>query len=146
MASRIGFNPQDKFMVSMGLGSSNDTLVVITNRGDVFGAQVVSRVLQPVFQFSGAKIGFNTQDRFMVVLGNTLVVITDDGSVFGADVVVDNIQPVFQFSGARIGFNTVDRFMVGSVLPRLYVITADGNVFGADVVSRTIQPVFQVNT
>jgi hypothetical protein len=46
---------------------------------------MAERELAPVFQFSGAKIGFNPQDRFMMALGNTLVVVTQDGSVFGAD-------------------------------------------------------------
>jgi hypothetical protein len=41
------------------LEASNDTLIVITNRGDVFGA-VVFGVLGEVFQFSGAKIDLNT--------------------------------------------------------------------------------------
>ena len=47
----------------------------------------MARDLQPVFQFSGARIGFNPQDRFMMTLGNTLVVVTQDGNVLGADVV-----------------------------------------------------------
>ena len=47
----------------------------------------MARNLQPVFQFSGAKIWFNPQDRFMMALGDTLVVVTQDGNVFGADVV-----------------------------------------------------------
>jgi len=126
-------------MVTLG-----DTLVVITSDGNVFGSQVLNRVLQPVFQFTGAKIGYNPQDRFMVTLGNTLVVITSDGGVFGADVAGRNIQPVFQFKGAKIGYNPQDRFMV-AMGNTLYVITRDGNVYGADVVNRTIQPVFLAN-
>ena len=50
MASRIGFNPQDKFMVSLNL----DELIVTTTSGNVFGAAVLSSVLQPLFQFTGA--------------------------------------------------------------------------------------------
>ena len=76
----------------------------------MFGAEVTGQNIGPVFQFTGAKIGFNAQDRFMVALGNTLVVITDDGSMFGAE--VTGIGPVFQFTGAKIGFNAQDRFMV----------------------------------
>ena len=47
----------------------------------------MARNLQPVFQFSGAKMGCNPQDKFMMALGNTLVVVTQYGDVFGADVV-----------------------------------------------------------
>ena len=81
-------------------------LAVITNQGNVFGSTVNGTELEPVFQFSGAKIGFNPQDRFMVALGNTLLVITKDGSVFGASVPPDQtaLDPVFEFSGAKIRF------------------------------------------
>src|SRR5436309_2993923 len=88
---KIGFNPQDRFMVAIG-----NTLAVITQDGNVFGADVAGRNAGPVFQFGGAKIGFNPQDRFMMALGNTLVVVTQDGSVFGADVVGRDVGPVFQ--------------------------------------------------
>jgi len=117
--NRIGFNPQDRFMLAMSTGGAIPTrrLAVITNSGDVFGAEITEGTLEPVFQFSGAKIGFNPQDRFMVALnapgvGNRLAVITQSGDVFGADVVGQNIEPVFHFSGAKIGFNPQDRFMV----------------------------------
>ena len=133
----IGFNPQDRFMMTLG-----NTLVVVTSDGNVFGADVVGRLLQPVCQFSGARIGFNPQDRFMMTLGNTLVVVTSDGNVFGADVVGRLLQPVYQFSGARIGFNPQDRFMM-TLGNTLVVVTSDGNVFGADVVGRELQPVYQ---
>jgi hypothetical protein len=49
-------------MVTIG----GNTLAVITQAGDVFGAVVNGQNIDPVFQFSGAKIGFNPQDRFMV--------------------------------------------------------------------------------
>jgi hypothetical protein len=48
------------------------TLVVITQDGNVFGSNVAGRNLGPVFQFGGAKIGFNPQDRFMVPLVDVL--------------------------------------------------------------------------
>ena len=80
-------------------------LAVITDAGNVFGANVKvgpdSGVIDPVFQFTGAKIGFNVQDRFMVALGNTLVVITDDGSVFGAEVTVQTSVPYSSSPGQR---------------------------------------------
>jgi len=89
-------------------------LAVITDTGNVFGADVTGQNIGTVFQFAalsaGAKIGFNVQDRFMVALGNTLVVITDDGSVFGAE--VTGPGTVFQFTGEKIGNNVQDRFMV----------------------------------
>ena len=48
---------------------ANGTLVVITSFGEVFGADVSGQNIDPVFQFAGAKIGYNVQDRFMVALG-----------------------------------------------------------------------------
>ena len=101
----------------MAIGVS--VLSVITQDGNVFGADVEGQDLRPVFQFSGAKIGFNPQDRFMVAirisftLDYILAVITQDGNVFGANVSGGrDLRPVFQFSGAKIGFNPQDRFMV----------------------------------
>ena len=137
--AKIGFSPQDRFMMAMG-----HTLVVVTDSGDVFGADVDGRTIGPVFQFSGAKIGFSPQDRFMMAMGHTLVVVTDSGDVFGADVDGRTIGPVFQFSGAKIGFSPQDRFMVcrGNTL---IVVTGDGDVFGADVLGRNIGPVYQMN-
>ena len=133
----IGFNPQDRFMMTLG-----STLVVVTSDGNVFGADAVGRLLEPVVQFGGARIGLNPQDRFMMTLGSTLVVVTSDGNVFGADVVGHELQPVYQFSGARIGFNPQDRFMM-TLGSTLVVVTSDGNVFGADVVGHELQPVYQ---
>ena len=109
-SGKIGFNPQDKFMVAM-----DNTLAVITSSGDVFGANVRQSLsstgitvdgqptgflheLDPVTQFSGAKIGFNQQDRFMVAMGQRLAVITDDGNVFGSDVRDGRLGDVFQIS------------------------------------------------
>ena len=40
-------------------------LAVITDTGDVFGADVTGSPLAPVSHFGGAKIGFNLGDRFM---------------------------------------------------------------------------------
>src|SRR5690242_15783684 len=92
------------------------------------------RELAPVFQYTGAAIGFNPQDHFMMTLGNTLVVVTQDGSgIFGADVVGRNIGPVFRFTGAAIGFKQEDHFMM-TLGNTLVVVRTDGAVFGADVV------------
>jgi len=127
--AKIGFNPQDRFMVAFGHEIRGNTLAVITNTGDVFGAEVQGQTIGPIFQFSGAKIGFNPQDRFMVTINdNILAVITNTGDVFGAPIEFSTIpappggfntpgpptglSPIFQFSGAKIGFNPQDRFMV----------------------------------
>jgi hypothetical protein len=50
--------------------SWRNTLVVIRQDGLVFGADVVGRDIQPVFQFSGPAIGFAPEDRFMVAPGS----------------------------------------------------------------------------
>jgi|SRR5215472_4634008 len=91
------------------------TLAVVTNAGNVYGSTVANNTLEPVFEFSGAKIGYNPQDRFMVAsVSNTLFVITNSGAVFGAavDIQSHSIGPVTQYPGARIGYNPQDRFMV----------------------------------
>ncbi|HZZ23998.1 MAG TPA: hypothetical protein VFE60_16085 [Roseiarcus sp.] len=92
------------------------TLAVITNVGDVYGSNVGSNALEPVFEFSGAKIGYNPQDRFMVVTSNSLFV-TNNGNVFGApiDVAQRKIGPVSEYTETRIGYNLQDRFMVGGM-------------------------------
>jgi hypothetical protein len=150
--AKIGFNPQDRFMVTM----FSNYLTVITQAGDMFAAEVdfANNNISPVFQLSGAKIGSNPQDRFMVTISNTLAVITQDGDVFGAPIrgqfsglffQPQSLGPVFQFSGAKIGFNPQDRFMVTIPNDILAVITQTGDVFGAvvDVRGRNIGPVFQ---
>jgi hypothetical protein len=136
--AKIGFDPLDRFMVAAANSpdvNAPRNLVVIRGDGLVFGANVdvAGRVIQPVFQYSGAKIGFHPLDRFMVAMGNRLVVIREDGLVFGADIIGTEIQPVFQFSGAKIGFHPLDRFMVARG-NELVVVRQDGLVFGALVV------------
>jgi ATP-dependent phosphoenolpyruvate carboxykinase len=119
--SKIGYNPQDRFMVMIG-----GMLAVITNTGDVYAGVVetspgfigVPQSLGPIIHFSGSKIGYNPQDRFMVMSerDNTLFVITNSGEVFGAAVDIGSysIGPVIQYTGARIGYNPQDRFMVAA--------------------------------
>ena len=124
---RIGFNPNDRFMTTLG-----STLVVVTAEGERIGSRVSGRQMQPVFQFTGAKIGFNPQDRFLTTIGNTLVIVTVEGNVFGSDVVNRELQPVYQLSGAKVGFNAEDRFLT-SVRGALAVVTAEGRVWAADV-------------
>jgi hypothetical protein len=50
--TKIGGNPQDRFMVAWGR-----SLVLITQDGSVFGTDVDLHTLGPVHQFGGAKIG-----------------------------------------------------------------------------------------
>ena len=92
----IGFNIQDRFMTTLG-----NTLVVVTQDGNVFGADVAGNTVGPVFPFGGeAKIGFNIQDRFMMSLSDTLVVVRQEGTVFGSQVVMQPqpiLEPVFQY-------------------------------------------------
>jgi hypothetical protein len=154
--TKIGFNPQDRFMVALNsFGPS--LLLVITQEGNVFGTELSGSSLEPVFQFGGSKIGFNPQDRFMLMTdASTLAVITQEGNVFGTNVnlAVPELGPVFQFGGSKIGFNPQDRFMVAinrfgadgsNIGGTLAVITQEGKVFGTDVdkESRTLGPVFQ---
>jgi hypothetical protein len=137
---QIGFNPQDRFMMTLG-----NTLIVVTQSGDVFGADFVGDHLQSVFEFGGARIGFNPQDHFMMALGNTLVVVTESGDVFGADVVGRDLRPVFQFSGAKIGFNhPQDRFMM-TLGDKLVVVRQEGDVFGSVAAGPNLGPVFRLN-
>jgi hypothetical protein len=160
---KIGFNPQDRFMVALG-----NTLVVVTSDGSVFGADVVGsgqgRFLEPVVQLTGARIGFNPQDRFMMAAGDTLIVVAD-GNVFGSQVkgtrtgafmglskdgkpmgpvVKRELQPVFPFGGAKIGFNPQDRFMV-ALGNTLVVVTSDGNVYGGQVTGQSLSSLAYFN-
>src|SRR5260370_440973 len=112
-------------------------IAVITQTGDGVGVDGSGHALGSVYQFSGAKIGFNIVDRFMVAMGTTLMVITQTGDVFGAhfDSIKQTIGPVFQFSGAKIGFNIVDRFMV-AMGDTLMVITQTGEMSSEDITDR----------
>jgi hypothetical protein len=137
--SMIGMQPEDRFMVAIGR-----TLIVITQEGKVFGADIVHNELQPVFQFEGPKIGFNPEDRFAVTLGNMILIITQNGSVFGSEVVGRKLGPVFRYDGATIGFNPQDKFMVSVGVNMLAAVTSGGSVFGAQVSGRMIRPVSQI--
>src|SRR5260370_34674835 len=55
---------------AMAIGVS--VLSVITQDGNVFGADVEGQDLRPVFQFSGARRGFNRQGRLMVAMSVAL--------------------------------------------------------------------------
>ncbi len=118
------------------------TLTVITNVGDVYGSTVAANnALEPVFEFSGAKIGYNPQDRFMMMTEYTLFV-TNNGNVFGStvDVTNENIGPVAEYTGTRIGYNPQDRFMV-AWSNFLFVITNTGDVWWTGIGNNTLSPV-----
>jgi hypothetical protein len=123
------------------------------------------REIGPIFQFTGAAIGFNPEDRFMVTIGHTLFVTTQNGSVFGSNAVIQptpvfsgttidghgvgqvfraELAPVVRFRGAQVAFNPQDRFLValGGIL---VVITRNGDVFGHDVIGQDIGPARQLN-
>lgn len=120
-----------------------NTLVVITQVGNVFGADIVNNEVGPVFRFSGARVGFNPEDRFAVAVGNRILIITRTGNVFGHEVTGRDIGPAFMFGGSKMGFNPQDKFMVAAG-HRLLVITATGSVFGADVLDSDIGPSSQI--
>lgn len=139
MSNRIAFNPQDRFVVSIG-----STLIVTTRNGDTFGHDITGHTADRFFQFAGAKAAFNTVDRFVTTMRNVLIVITRNGDVFGHDVSGRTIGPAFKFNGSRVAFNAVDRFVV-TIGNMLIVTTQNGDVFGHDVSGRTIGPGFKFN-
>ena len=116
-------------------------LFVIKTTGEVFGAvyETNSREIEPVFRHTGAAIGFNPEDKFMVYQQGAfrpgelkrLIVTKITGEVFGADIVGTNIEPVFRFTGAAIGFNPEDKFM-GVIGNTLLVFKSTSEVFGAE--------------
>jgi hypothetical protein len=90
MTNRVAFNPQDRFVVTIG-----NQLIVTTQNGDVFGHDVSGRDIGPPFKFTGARAAFNPQDRFVVTIGNKLIVTTQNGDAFGHDVSGRNIGGIF---------------------------------------------------
>ena len=141
--AKAAFNPEDRFVVTMGT-----TLIVCTQNGNVFGHDIAGRNIGPGFKFTGAKAAFNVGDRFVTTTDKTLIVCTQNGDVFGHDIANRNIGPGFKFTGSKAAFNTSDRFVV-SVRNRLFghhtliVCTQNGDVFGHDIAGRNIGPPFQ---
>ncbi|MGH9928244.1 MAG: hypothetical protein ACREA9_03340 [Pyrinomonadaceae bacterium] len=135
---RVGFNPQDKWVVTMG-----NRVLVITNNGDVF-AHDFGSTIGPAFQFIGPPVAFNPQDKWVVTMGNRILVITNNGSVFGHDLAGTTIGPSFQLAGPPVAFNPQDRWVV-TIGNRILVIVNDGHVFGHDLAGTTIGPSFQLN-
>lgn len=137
MANRIAFNPQDRFVVSIG-----NTLIVTTRSGDTFGHDIAGHTADSAFRFSGAKAAFNSVDRFVTTMGSRLIVCTQNGNTFGHDVSGRDIGPAFQFTGAKTAFNAVDRFVV-TIRNKLIVCTDNGDVFGHEITDRDIGPGFK---
>ena len=81
MTNKVAFNPQDRFLITIG-----NTLTVTTRNGDVFGLDMSGHSIGEAFKFSGSKAAFNPQDRFVVTIGNLLIVTTQNGDVFGHEV------------------------------------------------------------
>jgi hypothetical protein len=137
MSTKIAFNPQDRFVVSIA-----NQLIVTTQNGDVFGHDVSGHRSGEAFKFTGSKAAFNPQDRFVVTMGNKLIVTTQNGDVFGHDVSGRDIGPAFKFTGSKAAFNPSDRFVV-TIGNKLIVTTRNGDVFGHDVSGRDIGPAFK---
>ena len=138
MTNKVAFNPQDRFLVTLG-----NTLMVTTQNGDVFGLDVADHRVGEAFKFAGARAAFNPQDRFVVTMGNMLIVTTQNGDVFGHDVSGRTIGPAFKFAGSKAAFNGAqDRFVV-TMGNLLIVITRSGDVFGHEVSGHTIGAPFK---
>ncbi|MCU1238110.1 MAG: hypothetical protein JWP63_6077 [Candidatus Solibacter sp.] len=137
MSNKIAFNPQDRFVVTLG-----GRIVVTTQDGSVFGHDLSGHHAGDAFQFSGSRAAFNPQDRFVVTMGNRLMVTTQNGAVFGHDVTGIEIGQPFQFTGARAAFNPQDRF-VTTIGNKLIVTTQNGDVFGHEITGRDIGPPFK---
>ena len=135
---RVAFNPQDKWVVTMG----NRILVIVSN-GGVFGHDFANTTITPAFQLAGPPVAFNPQDKWVVTMGNRILVIVNNGGVFGHDLAGTTIGPAFQLAGPPVAFNPQDKWVV-TMGNRILVILNDGRVFGHDLVGTTIGPAFQL--
>ena len=87
----VAFNPQDRFVVTMG-----NRIIVTTQNGSVFGHDVANNAVGGAFGFGGSKVALNGPvDRFVVTMGTRLIVITQNGSVFGHDVTGNTVGGVW---------------------------------------------------
>jgi hypothetical protein len=85
--SRIGYNPQDRFMVANG-----SAMFVITDTGNVYWTSAMAQAPNPPAYLPGAKIGYNPQDWAMLAIDGTLAVITRPASAGGSNVYACNIE------------------------------------------------------
>ena len=97
--SKAAFNAGDRFVVTVRSRLfGHHTLIVCTQNGDVFGHDIARRNIGPPFKFTGSRMAFNPEDRFVVIVGNTMIVTTQGGAAFGADVSGRNIGPIFRLN------------------------------------------------
>ena len=135
--SKVGFNPGDRFLVTMGT-----RIIVITGDGDAFGHDTTEDSVGPAFKFTGSKVAFNgVEDRYVYTMGNTIVVTRQDGGTFGHIVQGRDIGAPFAFRGSRVAFNPGDHF-VFTVGEKIVVTTRDGGAFGHDVIGGHIFDAF----
>ena len=138
MTIKIAFNPEDRFVVTIG-----NRILVVTQGGSVFGLDVSNNFVGNAFQLSGPKVASNPQDRFLVAMGNTLIVTTQSGEVFGHEISNNTIGEPFRFNtGSQVAFNPQDKHLL-VVGNKLVVITEDGDVFGHEVSGRDVSASFK---
>ena len=138
MTTKVAFNPEDRFVVTMG-----NRILVVTQGGGVFGLDVSNNRVGNAFQLSGPKVASNPQDRFLVAMGNTLIVTTQSGEAFGHELSGNTIGEPFRFNtGSQVAFNPQDKHLL-AVGNKLVVITEDGGVFGHEVSGRDVSASFK---
>jgi hypothetical protein len=119
-ASALGTDTaNDHFMAAIGT-----TLIVNRRDGLTFGARVLGREIQPVFEFGDDhknRLGTAPEDKFLITAGNNIAVVrgrqgqpseTGVGLAFGADVSGGRMSSIFEYGGALIGEQLDDRFIV----------------------------------
>ena len=75
----------------------------------MFGREVTGRIVGQPFRFSGSRIAFNPQDRFVVTVGNLIVVTTRTGDAFGAEVSGHHIGPIVLLNPSDVqAFDAID--------------------------------------
>ncbi|MER7195943.1 hypothetical protein, partial [Streptomyces flaveolus] len=90
---KVAFNPQDRFVVTMG-----NRIIVTTNDGGVFAHTIDGNKIGPLAKLEGPKVAFNPQDRFVVTMGNRIIVTTNDGGVFAHDIDGNVVRGHFQMN------------------------------------------------
>jgi hypothetical protein len=136
--TRVAFNPQDKWVVTMG-----GRILVIVNGGGVFGHDIAGNTIGPAFQLAGPPVAFNPQDKWVVTMGNRVLVIVNGGGVFKHDFAGNTIGPATQLTGPPVAFNPQDKWVV-TMGNRILVIVNNGAVFGHVLTGNTIGPAIQL--
>src|SRR5439155_125869 len=89
----VAFNPQDKFVVTMG------TRIFVLNgpAGQIFAHEITGNTIGHAVQLAGARVAFNPQDKFVVVMGNRVFVLNGPaGQVFAHEITGNTIGPAVQ--------------------------------------------------